>query len=540
MKFTRNMKVGTRVFGLSAALLLLLIFVAGFSLFSVRGLGVQIEELAEEDIPLVEKVTLVAINQLEQAVWFERAMKFGEMERNKDVRHALEEFNAHREVVDKNIAAGEAVAEKIVGLSRDADVSREGKAALEGLRKIGKEHGVYMASAERVFEALLSGDLHRAEALSEETEEIEEALDKEIEAFLMELEHFIETTAKRAEADEHVIEKVLLVAGLGALLLGLVLALLVTRSITAVLMDIKGVADGVASASGQLSANAEQLSQGASEQAASVEETSASMEEMGSNIAQNANNAAEAEMIAKKAAGDADESGRAVKEAVVAMKEIAEKISIVEEIARQTNMLALNAAIEAARAGEHGKGFAVVAAEVRKLAERSQVAAAEIALFSANSMRISEEAGEKLEKLVPGIGKTAELVMEISAACREQNMGVEQITQSTQELEQVVQQNSASSEETASMSEELAGQAEQLQLLVGSLVGGERGSGTGENHGFHASVPPPKSTTSFQLERPARRPSVPVPAGEQGERGLTLDMGKEREEDEVDREFERY
>ena len=72
---------------------------------------------------------------------------------------------------------------------------------------------------------------------------------------------------------------------------------------------------------------------------------------------------------------------------VEAMKQIADKTSIIGEIARQTNLLALNAAIEAARAGEHGKGFAVVAAEVRKLAERSQKAAGEIAELSGTSVQ---------------------------------------------------------------------------------------------------------------------------------------------------------
>jgi methyl-accepting chemotaxis protein len=112
-------------------------------------------------------------------------------------------------------------------------------------------------------------------------------------------------------------------------------------------------------------------------------EASSSMEEMVSNIKQNADNAQQTDKIATKSAKDAQESGKSVVEAVAAMKEIASKISIIEEIARQTNLLALNAAIEAARAGEHGKGFAVVAAEVRKLAERSQKAAARSTNFQA-------------------------------------------------------------------------------------------------------------------------------------------------------------
>ncbi len=97
--------------------------------------------------------------------------------------------------------------------------------------------------------------------------------------------------------------------------------------------------------------------------------------------------------------------GRAARRSrtAVAMKEVAEKISIIEEIARKTDLLALNAAVEAARAGEHGKGFAVVASEVRKLAERSQTAAAEISRLTADGVRTAEGAGQLLAKLVPDI-----------------------------------------------------------------------------------------------------------------------------------------
>jgi methyl-accepting chemotaxis protein len=233
-----------------------------------------------------------------------------------------------------------------------------------------------------------------------------------------------------------------------------------------VVVDVKNAADNVAAGSQELSSGSEEMSQGATEQAAAAEEASSSMEQMSSNIRQNADNATQTEKIAVKSADDANQGGKAVAETVHAMKEIAGKISIIEEIARQTNLLALNAAIEAARAGEHGKGFAVVAAEVRKLAERSQLAAGEISELSASSVQVAEAAGEMLVKMVPDIQRTAELVQEISAACKEQDSGAEQINKAIQQLDQVIQQNASASEEMASTSEELASQAEQLQSTI--------------------------------------------------------------------------
>ncbi|MCD2177830.1 methyl-accepting chemotaxis protein, partial [Rhizobium sp. C1] len=165
--------------------------------------------------------------------------------------------------------------------------------------------------------------------------------------------------------------------------------------------DALSASDNVSSGSQQLSSGSEQLSQGATEQASSAEEASASMEEMAANIKQNADNAAQTEKIARQSSKDAEASGEAVNKAVSAMRTIAEKISIVQEIARQTDLLALNAAVEAARAGEHGRGFAVVASEVRKLAERSQQAAAEISGLSGETVKVATEAGEMLSKLVP-------------------------------------------------------------------------------------------------------------------------------------------
>jgi methyl-accepting chemotaxis protein len=234
------------------------------------------------------------------------------------------------------------------------------------------------------------------------------------------------------------------------------------QRLNTVVADVKTAADSVASGSRQLSSSSETMSQGTSEQAAAAEQASSSIEEMNATIRQNADNAMATEKIALQSSNDASESGIAVAEAVKAMKDIAGKITIIEEIARQTNLLALNAAIEAARAGEHGKGFAVVAAEVRKLAERSQVAAAAISELSASSVEVAERAGAMLAKLVPDIRQTSGLVQEISASSKEQSVNAEQINNAIQQLNQVIQQNAGVAEEMASTAQELSSQAEMM------------------------------------------------------------------------------
>lgn len=292
----------------------------------------------------------------------------------------------------------------------------------------------------------------------------------------------------------------------------------------------------VASGSQELSATAEQLSQGATEQAASTEEASASMEEMASTIKQSADNATQTETIARQSAADAKASGEAVEKSVKAMQTIAERIMVVQEIARQTDLLALNAAVEAARAGEHGRGFAVVASEVRKLAERSQTAAAEISTLSDETVKAARSSGEMLAKLVPDIQRTAELVEEISAGSREQNAGAAQINTAIQQLDKVTQQNTSAAEEMSATSEELASQAEELEAAISYFKLDETHANTANRNvkpvDTHRNATHLRSAIMEQAPHMKQKKPTATASG-----GFDLDLGDA--DDELDSEFTR-
>jgi methyl-accepting chemotaxis protein len=257
------------------------------------------------------------------------------------------------------------------------------------------------------------------------------------------------TLAKRSENDE---------------LMG-ALSDMVSR-LSEIVAQVMEAAQNVAISSNEMSTSAIQISEGANEQSASAEEVSSSIEEMASAIQQNSDNSISTEKIAVASAQGIMDVNNSAQKSLEAIRQISEKIKIINDIAGKTDILAINAAIEAARAGEQGKGFAVVAAEVRKLAEVSQKAAVEINELSSSSLKVTEESGSLMMKIIPEIQKTAQLVKEIAASSNEQRSGSEQITKAVIQFTQVTQQNAAAAEEMSSSSEELANQAELLKETI--------------------------------------------------------------------------
>ncbi|MGM3183622.1 methyl-accepting chemotaxis protein [Dickeya oryzae] len=253
-----------------------------------------------------------------------------------------------------------------------------------------------------------------------------------------------------------------------------------TGQLRTVVGEVREGAEAIAGASSQLAAGNQDLSNRTDEQSSALQETAASIEQLTSTVRQNADNARQANQLAQDTASQAQAGGQLVSEVVQTMgaidsssKKIVDIIGVIDSIAFQTNILALNAAVEAARAGEQGRGFAVVASEVRNLAQRSASAAREIKELIGHSVetvdagnRLVEKAGVSIQGIVDGVRKVSELVGEISVASQEQSLGIEQVNQAINKMEQTTLQNASLVREGYNATQSLQQQAEQLKQVV--------------------------------------------------------------------------
>ena len=303
----------------------------------------------------------------------------------------------------------------------------------------------------------------------------------------------------------------------------------VSRPINTITSSLYMVARQVAGAATQISSASQQLAQGSASQASSIEETSASLEELASMANHNADNAQQASSLSQEATEAADSGAAAMGKLLQSMegistssREVAKVAKGIEEIAFQTNLLALNAAVEAARAGDAGRGFAVVADEVRNLAQRASEQARVTSTLITESGKRTQDGGKQaaeantvLKVIQERVARVVGLVSEISAASKEQALGVAQINKAVSTMEQIVQQNSANSEQSASASQQLSAQAFQMKELVSTLSERVTGSAAdmSEDDDYH-------STHRLPGAAPAASTMLPAAGKEKNDVGI--------------------
>ncbi len=496
-----KMKLSTKL-GLGFGLLLFaLVIVGAIGLFKVASVGVVVADLSSVHVPLLE-----AAAQIDQLTTEQELMT------TKYAHHGDEAFVSRfwqmNALVNKNIDK----VRKLV-MSEPELVQR---GWLKAIEPIDSQHDVFVATCKKLMDTVKKGE--NGEAL--------DMLAKDVTAQSATLkghvDHFCDMNRKEAfavaaaaEAEGSSARRIIGSVSATALLVGIVLALFLSRSISGpVKKTIQGLVKGsgeVQSVAEQVSSGSQSLAEGASEQAASIEETSASLEQMAAMTKQNSGHAVEANRLMHAAVQVVDEANESMSRLTGSMVEISKAseetsriIKTIDEIAFQTNLLALNAAVEAARAGEAGAGFAVVADEVRNLAMRAAEAARDTAGLIEGTVKKVADGSQLVERtngafaeVAKSVSRVGELLDEISSASEEQTRGVDQINVAVSEMERVIQATAANAEESAAAAEQLSSQAEEMNRSVQDLMALVGGS------------TPRARTTSLlaRLRRKSRQPS---------------------------------
>jgi methyl-accepting chemotaxis protein len=247
-KILNNMSLKTKLLCFSAILLALLIASSGYAIFTMNSIGDELASIAEEDIPLTQKVSLITAHQLEQAVQFERALHYGAVLNTEDTalshfRESIKAFDEGTEGIEAELHEAEQLAEEAANHS-SGDAQQEFFTVNAALKTIESTHKEFVKHAQDVFIAFTEGNAHQAEEIAETVEREEDKLDQSLQSLLIEISQFTEVSARRAEAHEKSAVVALAILVLTSIIFGVVFSHLFSKFIVMALRQAAVTASG--------------------------------------------------------------------------------------------------------------------------------------------------------------------------------------------------------------------------------------------------------------------------------------------------------
>jgi len=244
----RNLSLKARLLGNTAIIIGLLMLSSGYAIYSMNIIGIELEYVAEQDIPLTEKIAAITTHQLEQAIQFERSLHFGttmeqEPANREHFNTAMHHFDAITPKVKTEILDAEVMATAAMNTGTP-DAHNQFSAVTSALKQIEVKHKNFVEHVQQVFVLLQAGKLHEAELMAQKVEYEEDKLDQELETLLHQLGRLTEARARNAEDYEHHAIKILGVLALACIIIGLVTSLLTTNMIIRGLKQATKMAEG--------------------------------------------------------------------------------------------------------------------------------------------------------------------------------------------------------------------------------------------------------------------------------------------------------
>lgn len=252
-----KIKISQKVYILGVIQLLLICLVGGVGYSQMSKIGLELIDIAEEDIPLTGMLTQLTEHQLQEAVLFERALRKGLMssgaERRADLLLVRNDINklvkkSTQEFIDTNAFIKEGITKL-----HSAEAVSKYQSLLSQLQNVEKKYSDLKSDSDRVLDIALNSE--GLSALEEDISAIEKQrddIDYKLIDMLDSIQKFTLAAALQAEKDE--IAGVRLIGGL--LLFSLIVAVivpnLIAKSISTPLVTLNERLEQIATGDGDL------------------------------------------------------------------------------------------------------------------------------------------------------------------------------------------------------------------------------------------------------------------------------------------------
>lgn len=377
------MKISHKINLLQAISIVMMVSVVAFGLSKLSLIGAEINEIAEEDIPLVVSLTAITVSQLEQGIAMERALRAGGVPDHsgsamvKEMHGRFDQMNAR---IIEELRKGEQIAEHGIEVAIHDESRQKFDHALQQLKIIEKEHNDYEQNVLEVFKLIESGRAAEAEQIAVKAEQAAAQLNHELEALLEEVEKFTAESVISAVEHEHEAVNGMITIAIISLLLGVGIGLWIStgikRSLNSTnetirriaanndlslrlvegkdelgemganfnqmmghmghaLNEVSTAATQLAAASEELSAVTEQARNGVAQQGAETEQVATAMNEMTASMHEVALNATQVAEAVARANSETMVSSKVVAQSVNAIGNLAAEVQKASDVIQE-------------------------------------------------------------------------------------------------------------------------------------------------------------------------------------------------------------